>query len=97
MCVNQIKSFSSLKSLLLCCLQAMGTNLIDRVSATGGAGRAVDVLSACTYNTTALHIFLMHTPWSPVSNSVISRFMGLYDVAVDKHTMSHEASNMVRQ
>jgi len=38
----------------------MGTKLVDRLEANRHS-YAGSILSACTYNTTPLHVFLMHT------------------------------------
>lgn len=46
----------------------MGANLVNRLNKTTDK-HAADLLAACQYNTTPLHIFLMHTPFSPIGNS----------------------------
>lgn len=72
----------------------MGSNLISRLDGSSNP-HINDTLAACKYNTTPLHVFLMHTPWSPIDNSWIARFIGLYDIAISKQSVAAEATNMV--
>ncbi len=75
-------------------LQVMGANLIHRLDNTKDT-HAADVLAPCKYNTTPLHIFLMHTLFSPLANSWLSRFVGAYDIVITKQSVADEALNMV--
>jgi hypothetical protein len=75
--------------------QVMGANLVTRLNKTTDR-HAAHLLAACQYNTTPLHIFLMHTPFSPIDNSWLSRFVMTYDIAVGKQSVAEEAVNMVR-
>lgn len=72
----------------------MGTKLVDRLEANEH-GHAGTILSPYTYNTTPLHVFLMHTPWSPISGSWVTRFATLYDIGTDKPSLVAESVNMV--
>lgn len=72
----------------------MGANLVNRLNKTTDR-HAANVLAACQYNTTPLHIFLMHTPFSPIACSWLSRFVGTYDISIGKQSIADEAVNMV--
>lgn len=74
--------------------QVMGANLVNRLNKTTDK-HAADLLAACQYNTTPLHIFLMHTPFSPIACSWLSRFVGTYDISIGKQSIADEAVNMV--
>lgn len=83
-------------------------NLISRIGGIASGGTAgssptahtaagvsdTTILSACSYNTVPLHVFLMHTPWSPIANGWLSCSMG-YGTATNKHSVADEATNMV--
>lgn len=73
-------------------VHVMGSNLINKLERNSDTHDA-EILSPCKYNTTPLHIFLMHTPWSPVDSSWLSRFVAVYDMAVNKQSMAAESIN----
>lgn len=79
-------------------VQVAGTTLISRLAGTASscavAAHDASILSACSYNTVPLHIFLMHTPWSPIANSLLSCGLG-YDTSINKDSVVEEAINMV--
>jgi hypothetical protein len=68
--------------------------LVQQLLAEAGNGVAGGPLAPCTYNTVALHVFLVHTPFSPISQSWLSKLL-LVDTGVERASVLDESTNMV--